>query len=87
MPGLTFVLFGVRTPGLSPDLEQKKESPTLLDGAFQTGKSLVTLRLVVVFQAEMGDELRTHDVAQGVLELHQLDEQVVFRVEPLACLR
>jgi hypothetical protein len=86
MPGLTFVLFGFRRPGMSPDLEQKKESPTLLDGAFQTGKSLVTPRLVVVFEAEMGDELCTHDVTQGVLELHQLDEQVVLWVEPLACL-
>lgn len=37
--------------------------------------------LRVVIQAQMGDLLLAHQVAQRVLELHLLDEQVVLRVE------
>src|SRR5262249_58500287 len=37
--------------------------------------------LVVVLGPEMGDELLAPQVAQRVLELHELDEQVVLRVE------
>src|SRR5688500_7608244 len=36
---------------------------------------------VVVFAAQMRDELLAAQVAQRVLELHQLDEQIVLRVE------
>src|SRR6185437_8996497 len=36
---------------------------------------------VVVLEAEVGDHLFAHDVAQGVLQLHGLDEQVVLGVE------
>src|SRR5713101_3002677 len=38
-------------------------------------------RLVVVFVAKMGDRLFAHHPAQGVLQLHQLDEEIVLRVE------
>src|SRR5712692_3317482 len=37
--------------------------------------------LVIIFESQVGDELFAAQVAQRVLELHQLDEQVVFRVE------
>jgi hypothetical protein len=43
--------------------------------------------LVVVFEAEVGDEVGSHDVAEGVLELHGLDEEVMFGVQSLASLR
>src|ERR1035437_7517953 len=42
---------------------------------------------VVVFQAKVGNQVRAHDVAQGVLELHRLDEQVVLRIQALSRLR
>src|SRR5260370_37822384 len=38
-------------------------------------------RSVVVFVAKMGDRLFAHHPAQGVLQLHQLDEEIVLRVE------
>ena len=38
--------------------------------------------LVVVLGAEVGDELFAAQVAQRVLELHELDEQVVLGIEP-----
>ena len=44
-------------------------------------------RLVVVLKPKVRDESLAHDVAQGVLELHGLDKQVVLRVEPLGGLR
>ena len=37
---------------------------------------------VVVFPPEVRDELLAQHVAQRVLQLHQLDEQVVLRVQP-----
>src|ERR1700686_3108604 len=37
--------------------------------------------LVVVFLPEMGDQIFADHPAQGVLQLHQLDEQVVLWVE------
>ena len=37
--------------------------------------------LAVVVEAEVGDEGFAHDVAEGVFELHGLDEEVVFGVE------
>ena len=40
--------------------------------------------LVVVFEAEVGDQVFAHDVAQGVLELHRLDEEIVLGIEALA---
>src|SRR5512135_3430669 len=40
-----------------------------------------TARLVVVLGAEVGDELITLGVAQRVLQLHELDEQIVLRVQ------
>src|SRR5512139_813623 len=39
--------------------------------------------LLVVVEAEVRDELLARDVAQRVLELRELDEEVVLRVEPL----
>src|SRR5262252_6167145 len=38
-------------------------------------------RSVVVLESEMGDQFLAAQVAQGVLELHQLNEEVVFGVE------
>src|SRR5436190_4656725 len=37
--------------------------------------------LVVVLTTEMGDELFALEEPQRVLQLHQLDEQIVFRVQ------
>jgi hypothetical protein len=37
--------------------------------------------LVVVLEAQVGDEVFAHDVAQRVLQLHRLDEEVVFRIQ------
>lgn len=37
--------------------------------------------LVVILQTQMRDEFLTAQVAERVLEFHQLDEQVVLRVE------
>ena len=42
---------------------------------------------VVVFEAQVGDEVGAHDVAKGVLELHGLDEEIVLGIEALAGLR
>src|SRR4051812_6176379 len=39
--------------------------------------------LIVVLGAEVGDELFAAHVAERVLELHELDEQVVLGVQPL----
>ena len=35
----------------------------------------------IIIQAEMGDLFFAHEVAQGVLELHQLNEKIVLRIE------
>ena len=35
----------------------------------------------------MRDQVRAHDVAQRVLQLHRLDEEIVLRVEALSSLR
>src|SRR5271167_929770 len=43
--------------------------------------------LVVVFEAEVGDQVGAHDVAKSVLEFHGLDKEIVLRVETLARLR
>ena len=37
---------------------------------------------VVIFKAQVCDELLTFQVTQGVLELHRLDKQIVFRIKP-----
>src|SRR3954464_12610744 len=37
---------------------------------------------VVVLETEMGDQFLALNVAQRVLQLHQLNEQVVLRIEP-----
>ena len=42
---------------------------------------------VVVLQPEVRDQVLAHDVAQRVLQLHRLDEQIVLRIEPLGRLR
>ena len=41
----------------------------------------VQRRSVVVFQAEVGDHLLPRHPSQRVLQLHELDEQVVLRVQ------
>lgn len=43
--------------------------------------------LVVILQAEMSNEFLPAQVSQRVFELHELDEQVMFRVQSLGCLR
>src|SRR5215469_10360694 len=45
----------------------------------RSGATLCTL--VVVLQAKVGDQLLTLQVAQSVLQLHQLDEQIVLGIE------
>ena len=37
--------------------------------------------LAVVVEAEVGDEVFAHDVAEGVFQLHGLDEEVVLGVD------
>src|SRR5262249_25291745 len=44
-----------------------------------SGATLCTL--VVVLQAEVGDQRLAFQVAQSVLQLHQLDEQIVLGIE------
>src|SRR5512134_3133234 len=51
------------------------------------GVSPEAVSLLVVFDAEVGDLLLTHQPAQRVLELGLLNEQVVLRVQPLRRLR
>src|SRR3954469_1264496 len=38
--------------------------------------------LVVILQAKVGDELLSLEMAQRVLQLHELDEQIVLGIEP-----
>src|SRR3954451_8046046 len=38
--------------------------------------------LVVILQAKVSDELLSLEMAQRVLQLHELDEQVVLGIEP-----
>src|ERR1700681_2681370 len=38
--------------------------------------------LVVIFQAQMGNQGFTLDMAQRVLQLHQLNEEIVLRIKP-----
>ena len=45
------------------------------------------LRLVVVFESEMRDHLFAAKVAERVLQLHQLDEQIVLRIQARRRLR
>jgi hypothetical protein len=40
------------------------------------------LLLVVVFQAQVGNQGFALDVAQGVFQLHQLNEEIMLRVKP-----
>src|ERR1700722_17913817 len=42
---------------------------------------------VVVLQAEVRDQVRAHDVAQRVFELHRLDKEIVLRVQAFRRLR
>src|SRR5688572_7492698 len=39
-------------------------------------------RLVVVLPSKVSDELLTFQVAERVLQFHQLDEEIVLRIEP-----
>src|SRR5260221_13196742 len=47
----------------------------------QTNPRVCDALLVVVLASQMRDQLLAPHVAQGVLELHELDEHVVFGVE------
>ena len=38
-------------------------------------------RLVVILQAQVGDELFAAQMAQGILQLHELGEEVMLRIE------
>ncbi len=63
------------------------QSPTLEDGAFVDPagqRGLHGQPLVVVLEAEVRDQVLAHDVAQRVLQLHRLDEQIVLGIEPFA---
>ena len=37
--------------------------------------------LVIIFEAQVRNQILTAQMAQGVLQLHQLDENVVFRIK------
>src|SRR5206468_9455756 len=41
-----------------------------------------SLALIVILQPQMRDQLFTLQVTQRVLQLHQLNEQIMLRVEP-----
>ena len=41
--------------------------------------------LVVVFVPQVRDELFADHPAQGVLQLHHLDEEIIFRVQARGC--
>ena len=42
---------------------------------------VLELLLAVVVEAEVGDEVFAHDVAEGVFQLHRLDEEVVLGID------
>ena len=45
----------------------------------QGGGRLDGQSLVVVFEPEVGDQVGAHDMAECILQLHRLDEEVVLR--------
>ena len=47
----------------------------------------VTRGLVVIFESEVGDQFLSLEVTQRVLQLHQLDEHVVLRIQAGSRLR
>src|SRR3954463_12083324 len=54
-----------------------KKKPLAVSGFFDKFQAIS----VVVFQSQMRDELLTAQVTQRVLQLHRLNEEVVFGVE------
>src|SRR5580698_2890334 len=42
---------------------------------------------IVVFQPQMRNQIRAHDVPQRILQLHRLNKQIVLRIEPRRRLR
>ena len=41
---------------------------------------------IIVLEPEMGNQFRTAQIAQGVLQLHELDKQVMLWIEPRSSL-
>ena len=67
--------------------QQPTKNLTLEDEAFAFVLPERCRWLVVVFEAQVGDEIGAHDVAKGVFELHRLDEKIVLGVKAFAGLR
>ncbi len=65
----------------------KRRRGCIAAGAFGNRRHGSFVPSVVVFEAEVGDEFFTAQVAQRVLQFHQLDEHVVFRVQARRRLR
>ena len=59
----------------APVFHPRLRSETLGDAVYAS---------VVVLEAEVGDQVVAHDVAERVLELHGLDEQIVLGIETFA---
>src|SRR5205823_8385496 len=47
----------------------------------QANRLALQIALIVILKAEVGDQFFAPEMAQGVLELHQLNEQVVLWVK------
>src|ERR1019366_5474320 len=82
MPFGLFLRLAIRMPekshsqiAVNHDLAESKTGT-----AWQAGS-------VVIFESKVCNQVRAHDVAQRVLQLHRLDEQVVFRIQSIGSLR
>src|SRR5258706_6089039 len=61
-------------------IEWRYRSLHLPDGVFRTSRACGT-GSVVILEPEMRNQLGALEVAQSVLELHKLDEQIMLRIE------
>src|SRR5690606_35495186 len=68
--------------GLPESISARLEPDFRAEGALLATEKARRLGSVVVLVAQVRDELFAHHPAERVLELYQLNEQVVLRVEP-----
>ena len=70
---------GCSSTGVSRRAEERRGARQHASGAQLGAMEILHQAFLVVLDAQMGDLLFAHQVAQGVLELGLLDEQVVLR--------
>src|SRR5882672_10513358 len=78
-PGLPRSLHLDRDPSGLNQLDARIDRGVIRSTSYAT---YATADSVVVLKAKVRDQLRPLEVPQGVLQLHQLDEQIVLRIEP-----